>query len=142
MDVDIELYLPGEYVPYSQQKVEIYQKLAQASDYETLNDLKLEVIDRYGSLPEPAENLFGMAEVKLLAARIGLAKFVFSNKSLRMVYSPGLLPTKKQIAALSAKLSDPIEFGATGDFTIDIDMSSENGHNWAQKFKFVLQLLA
>ncbi len=141
MDVELELYLPNEYVPYSQQKVEIYQKLAQAGDYESLNDLKLEVIDRFGSLPEQAENLFGMAEVKLLAARIGLAKFVFGDRHLKLIYSADLLPSKKQIADLSAQLSNPIEFGATGNFTINLDFSAEKDHNWVQKFKFVLQLL-
>ena len=141
MDVDLELYLPKDYIAYSQQKVEIYQKLAQVDNYEALNDLRLEVIDRFGPLPKLAENLFGMAEVKLLANRAGLSKFIFKNHSLRLIYSNDLLPTKKQISDLSSRISNPIEFSAAGEFTVTIDLSGEKGGNWVRMFKFILQLL-
>jgi transcription-repair coupling factor (superfamily II helicase) len=142
MDVDLELYFPDDYIPYSQQKVELYQRLAQAEDYKEINDLKLEVIDRYGQMPQEAENLFEMAEVKLLASRLKLSRLAFRNKFLKIVYSNGYLPSKKQISNLASKLSEPMEFSSTGDFTITIDYRDYEDSDWGQKFKFSLQLLA
>ncbi len=141
MDLDLELYFPNDYVPFSQQKVELYQKLAQADDFSAINDLRLEVIDRFGPLPIEAENLFSTAELKILANRIGLAKFVFRKKRLTLVYPEGKLPTKAQVSNLSAKTVEPIEYGAVGEFTITIDYSKYEDNDWTQKFKFVLQLL-
>lgn len=141
IDVDIELYFPNDYVPFSQQKVELYQRLAQAEDYAAINDLRLEVIDRFGQLPREAENLFSLAEIKLLASRIGLAKFVFKKKKLTIVYPEGKLPSKTQVSNLSTKTMEPIEYGAVGEFTVTIDYSQYEDNDWTQKFKFVLQLL-
>jgi len=141
IDVDLELYFPNDYVPFSQQKVELYQKLAQAEDFAAINDLRLEVIDRFGPLPKEAENLFSMAEIKILARRIGLAKFVFRKKRLVLVYPEGKLPSKAQVSNLSGKTAEPIEYGAVGEFTITIDFSRHEDNDWTQKFKFVLQLL-
>ncbi len=142
MDVDLELYFPDDYIPYSQQKVELYQRLAQAKDYKEINELKLEVIDRYGQMPQEAENLFEMAEVKLLAGRLKLSRLAFRNKFLKIVYSNSYLPSKKQVSSLASKLSEPIEFSSTGDFTITIDYRDYEDSDWGQKFKFSLQLLA
>jgi transcription-repair coupling factor (superfamily II helicase) len=142
MDVALELFLPNSYVPYSQQKVEIYQKLAMVEAYAEINDLQLEVIDRFGKLPQAARDLFGMAEVKLLARKIGLSKFVYSSGYLKIVYPEGLLPSKKVVADLSSKITQPIEFGAVGEFTITIDLRSNQGDDLVQIFKFILQLLA
>ncbi|MBD3217695.1 MAG: transcription-repair coupling factor [candidate division Zixibacteria bacterium] len=142
MDVDLELYFPDNYIPYSQQKVELYQRLAQAEDYKEINELKLEVIDRYGQMPQEAENLFEMAEVKLLASRLKLSRLAFRNKFLKIVYSNDYLPSKKQVSNLASKLTEPIEFSSTGDFTITIDYRDYEDSDWGQKFKFSLQLLA
>ncbi|NIP42002.1 MAG: hypothetical protein GWO41_18300 [candidate division Zixibacteria bacterium] len=142
MDIDLEMYFPDDYIPFSQQKVELYQRLAQAENQEEINDLRSEVIDRFGKMPPEAKNLFEMAEIKLLASQLKLSRLVFRNNKLKIVYSNGYLPSKKQIANLSAKLSEPMEFSATGEFAIAIDYSGHEDSNWGQKFKFSLQLLA
>jgi transcription-repair coupling factor (superfamily II helicase) len=142
MDIDLEMYFPDDYIPFSQQKVELYQRLAQAENQEEIIDLRSEVIDRFGKMPPEAENLFEMAEIKLLASQLKLSRLVFRNNKLKIVYSNGYLPSKKQIANLSAKLSEPMEFSATGEFAIAIDYSGHEDSNWGQKFKFSLQLLA
>ncbi|HEQ99993.1 MAG TPA: transcription-repair coupling factor [candidate division Zixibacteria bacterium] len=142
MDIDLEMYFPDDYIPFSQQKVELYQRLAQAEDYKEINDLRLEVIDRFGQMPPEAENLFEMAELKLLASRLKLSRLAFRKNTLKIVYSNGYLPSKKQIANLSSRLSEPIEFSASGEFTIAIDYSQHEDSDWGQKFKFSLQLLA
>ena len=141
IDVDFELYFPNDYIAHPQQKVELYQKLAQVDNYEDLNDLKLEAIDRYGPLPTPAENLFGMTELRLLAHRSGIDRLVFKKGILKLIYAEDHLPTKKQVSNLSGKLSDPIEFSAVGEFTITVDLSDIPENNRVQKLKFVLQLL-
>ena len=140
-DLELDMYFPGDYVPFSQQKVELYQRLAQAEDFESINDLKIEVIDRFGKLPPEAANLFGVAEMKLLAARIGLSKIVFRNNKLTLIYQSGKIPSKRQVSALTSKVTNPMEFSATGDFTISINYSSEKDPQWVQLFKFSLQLL-
>jgi transcription-repair coupling factor (superfamily II helicase) len=65
-------YLPLSYVPESAQRIELYRKLAQASDKTLLEGLKKEVRDRFGPLPPSAELLFLATELKHLAAEKGI----------------------------------------------------------------------
>jgi transcription-repair coupling factor (superfamily II helicase) len=59
--------LPHRYVPDAQHRIEIYRKLAQATDRTALDALRKELRDRFGPLPGPVEWLLAVAELKVLA---------------------------------------------------------------------------
>ena len=59
--------LPYNYIAETQQRIEIYRKLAQVNDRVSLNQLRNELRDRYGPLPQAAKLLLLVAEVKWLA---------------------------------------------------------------------------
>jgi transcription-repair coupling factor (superfamily II helicase) len=61
-------YLPHNYITEPQHRIEIYRKLAQATDKPALDDLKKELRDRFGPLPSSVDLLLQLAEVKALAA--------------------------------------------------------------------------
>jgi len=65
--------LPSSYIPEAQQRIEMYRKLAQAADGEALRQLKLELRDRFGPLPEPAELLLKIADLKVEAGARGVS---------------------------------------------------------------------
>jgi transcription-repair coupling factor (superfamily II helicase) len=60
--------LPHTYVPEPQHRIEIYRKLAQATDKPALDGLQKELRDRFGPLPPPVELLLQVAELKILAS--------------------------------------------------------------------------
>jgi transcription-repair coupling factor (superfamily II helicase) len=60
--------LPHNYVPEPQHRIEIYRKLAQATDKAALDSLRSELRDRFGPIPPPVEMLLAVAELKHLAA--------------------------------------------------------------------------
>lgn len=60
--------LPHSYIPEPQHRIEIYRKLAQATDKPALDALQQELRDRFGSWPAPVERLLVIAELKILAA--------------------------------------------------------------------------
>jgi transcription-repair coupling factor (superfamily II helicase) len=62
-------YLPKDYVPGPKLKVELYRRLARLRTLERLADFRQELLDRFGPLPPPAENLMREAELRLLAER-------------------------------------------------------------------------
>jgi transcription-repair coupling factor (superfamily II helicase) len=61
--------LPHNYVTEPQHRIEIYRKLAQATDKITLENLQKELRDRFGPVPAPAERLLLVAELKILAGQ-------------------------------------------------------------------------
>jgi transcription-repair coupling factor (superfamily II helicase) len=60
--------LPHNYVTEPQHRIEIYRKLAQASDKSGLENLQKELRDRFGPLPAAVELLLQVAELKILAS--------------------------------------------------------------------------
>jgi transcription-repair coupling factor (superfamily II helicase) len=60
--------VPASYIPEAQHRIEMHRKLAQAADGEALRQLKAELRDRFGPLPESAEILLKIADLKIEAA--------------------------------------------------------------------------
>ena len=79
IDTDLELMLPDSYVQSIEERLSLYQKLAEITSKEDLNKLETELIDRFGSLPSEAKNLLKSVELKWIAAEIGFDKIVVKN---------------------------------------------------------------
>ncbi len=71
-EADAGACLPAAYMPEPQQRIEMYRKLAQATDVKALGDLKSEWRDRFGPLPKPAELALQVAGLKIAAAARGV----------------------------------------------------------------------
>jgi transcription-repair coupling factor (superfamily II helicase) len=64
---------PASYIPEAQQRIEIYRKLAQVNDAASLRELKNELRDRFGPLPEAAELILKVADIKITASEKGVS---------------------------------------------------------------------
>jgi len=65
-------HIPFSYVSDSRQRIEIYRKLAQASEKTGLQELQKELRDRFGPVPAPLELLLQIGELKILAGERGI----------------------------------------------------------------------
>jgi len=74
VDLHIPALLPDDYLPDVHIRLIQYKRIASAESSEELRDLKVEMIDRFGLLPEPALTLFDVTELKLHAQPFGIRK--------------------------------------------------------------------
>jgi transcription-repair coupling factor (superfamily II helicase) len=76
--VDINLHvaalLPDDYVPDVHLRLMLYKRISGTRDEEELRDLQVELIDRFGLLPDAAKNLMRIAALKQRAAALGIEK--------------------------------------------------------------------
>ena len=63
-------------------------RIASARDESELRELQVEMIDRFGLLPEPVKNLFRVTSLKLRATPIGIKKIEAGLKGGRIVFGP------------------------------------------------------
>src|SRR4030095_7919120 len=61
-------YVPPSYAPEARHRIEIYRKLAQASEIVAVESFEREVRDRFGPPPEPVKLLIRVTELKIIAA--------------------------------------------------------------------------
>ena len=86
ISLPVEAYLPDDYVPDSRQKVSIYKKIAGLKDREALNELREELMDRYGAIPEPAEMLLRIANIKQLSQHLGIITIVAGKEQVKVTF--------------------------------------------------------
>jgi transcription-repair coupling factor (superfamily II helicase) len=77
--------LPPTYVTESHHRIEIYRKLAQATDKPALDALQKELRDRFGPLPPPVELLLAVGELKILASGKNVTSIEVEDDKLKII---------------------------------------------------------
>jgi transcription-repair coupling factor (superfamily II helicase) len=74
VELHVPALIPDDYLPDVHSRLTLYKRISSARDVQELRDLQVEMIDRFGLLPDPAKHLFVTAELKLDATSLGLRK--------------------------------------------------------------------
>ena len=72
--------LPDDFIPDVNTRLSFYKRIASAQQSGELDDLKVELIDRFGLLPDAARNLLDIAGLRLVAKKLGVRKVEASEK--------------------------------------------------------------
>lgn len=76
MNLGVDIYIPRNYISEENLRMTFYKKIASASTEERLTDIRNEMRDRFGALPENVENLFHFVRVKWFAKQLGVLSIV------------------------------------------------------------------
>jgi len=89
-ETEVELHLPAlipdDYLPDVHARLTLYKRIASARDEESLRELQVEMIDRFGLLPDAVKNLFAIASLKLMATPLGIRKLDFGANGGRITF--------------------------------------------------------
>ena len=86
--IAVSAYIPDEYLRDPDQKMEFYQRLADAGRIVDLLDIREEMQDRFGRLPQPARSLMHIMEIKIMARQLGLASVQLEQNCFRLAFPP------------------------------------------------------
>ncbi|WML85294.1 transcription-repair coupling factor [Thiothrix subterranea] len=88
--------IPDAYLPDVHARLILYKRIASAESQAALDELRVEMIDRFGLLPEPTKTLFSVTRVKLLAQELGIRKLDMHVKGGRIIFDdkPNIDPMK------------------------------------------------
>ena len=67
MDLDVDAYIPDSYIPNEYQKLDIYKRIAAIESQEEVEDMKDELLDRFGDIPKKVDTLLEISLLKALA---------------------------------------------------------------------------
>lgn len=96
VDLPVNAHMPHDYVSSERLRLSAYRQIAQALTIEELNEAREELVDRYGALPEPVENLFTIAALRQRARAVGLREIVAMGPKVRF-FPVNNLPESKQM---------------------------------------------
>ncbi len=95
VDLPVDANLPVDYLPGERLRLEAYRSLASATSDDAVDAVRAELIDRYGPLPPPVENLLAVARFKVLCRSYGVTEVGLQGNVIR--FSPLSLAESAQL---------------------------------------------
>jgi transcription-repair coupling factor (superfamily II helicase) len=88
VDTALPALLPVEYVEQDTERLELYRRLYSLESHPQLEELRVELRDRFGVLPPEAEHLLSAVRVRLTAGAWGFPKVVIGGEGVEMDFPP------------------------------------------------------
>ncbi|WP_016956661.1 transcription-repair coupling factor [Catenovulum agarivorans] len=127
IELRIPALLPDDYITDVNMRLSLYKRLASCQNNEELDDFQIELIDRFGLLPDAAKNLIKVNQLKLLAAKAGIKKIDVGPKGGLLEFSQntkvspafiiGLIQAQPRIYSMSG--ADKLRFNIETEDTRD-----------------------
>src|SRR5262245_1550644 len=116
IEIGLAALIPEDYMPDVHMRLVHYKRMANAASNAELDELQIELIDRFGLLPGPLKTLFAITALKLLAQRLGVAKIQAGAEggSVRFAERSKVDPTR--LIALIEK--DPEHYRLDGPYKL------------------------
>ena len=113
-------FIPADYVPDADQKMEFYQRLADAQRVVDLLSIREELQDRFGRLPEETRSLMSIMEIKVMARQLSLEAVQLERDMLRLIFPEQRQPSRADIQNMVEKSSVRLEFVLDSRFVIEV----------------------
>lgn len=113
IDLRLSAIIPEDYIVDVHTRLIMYKRIANAKNKEELRDLQIEMIDRFGLLPQPAKNLLLITELKLFATKLGVNKINAAQQNGKIEFSekpeidPGILISLIQLQPKRYQMEGP-----------------------------------
>ncbi|MEO9206194.1 MAG: TRCF domain-containing protein, partial [Gammaproteobacteria bacterium] len=87
IELQIPALIPADYLGDVHLRLQCYKRIASAKTPQELDEIQVEMIDRFGLLPDPTKNLFSMSLLKQQAEKIGIKKIEANNKGGKIEFN-------------------------------------------------------
>ncbi len=88
VELRVPALLPDDYIHEVNLRLSFYKRIASAADAQELDDIQVELIDRFGLLPPAARNLFAQAQIRQRADKLGLKRVDLGPQGGTLEFSP------------------------------------------------------
>ncbi len=119
INLGVPALLPDDYISDIHTRLIMYKRISGAHDQQALNDIRIELIDRFGLLPDIAKNLFEVTALKLLTQSIGIEKITAVDSLVRIIFNLNANINPAQLISLIQ--SEPQIYKLNGTNTLIIN---------------------
>lgn len=123
ISLHLDLFIPHDYIPFEEQRISIYKKLADAKDEQAIEEVMLELEDRYGPVPPKMQNLFDAIRIKLAAVKSGVESIHLKDGFATVEFAKGREPKEDVLRRI---VNYPVEFVQAERFGIRLEIPGED----------------
>lgn len=124
IDLEIDAYLPETYIENHNQRIDIYKKIAAIDSEDDKFEIEDELIDRYGDIPKPVQNLINAAALKIIERETGIYEIVQHGAVLQFKFHEEYV-SAELVMGLDKKFPRRIKLLASEKPTINITLKGE-----------------
>ena len=114
INLDIDAYIPQEYIFNEEQKLDMYKRIASVETQADLGDMKDELLDRFGKIPLSAENLLRVAYMRRLGHNIYMTEIKGGKGEITFSFKADAKVDPNRIPKILAKHKRHLSFSANG----------------------------
>jgi transcription-repair coupling factor (mfd) len=139
IEINASAYIDDIYINAEARKIEMYKKIASIQDRQDVTDIIDELVDRYGDIPAPVNNLISIAYIKSLAASLGFS--AVQEKNDAVIFQIGSMQNIniEAIGKLATKYKRQVLFNAGAAPYLMYRISGMNRNQILDNIKIVLQ---
>ncbi|TQV77166.1 transcription-repair coupling factor [Aliikangiella marina] len=131
--------LPDTFVPDVGIRLSLYKRIANAKDEKALKDLQIELIDRFGLLPEPAKVLFSATELKLRLSKLGVVKLEANDSVITVEFNQA--PTIDTSKLINLIQTNPSKYKLLQGTTLKVTSPNNNLEHRRQQIDSLIESL-
>ena len=136
VDLQTAALIPEDYLPDIHARLVLYKRISSAENQADLHDLQVEMIDRFGLLPEPVKTLFSVTELKHQAEKLGIKKIEANVGGGRIIFTSEPQINPEQLINLIQTQAQIYKFDGADKLRF-----IKPFENTEQKFEFINALL-
>ncbi len=114
IDLDVDAYIPPSYIVNEVQKLDIYKRIAGIENQAESDDMKEELLDRFGEIPKSVENLLRIALIRVQAHKLYMSEIKGRNEEIKFTLHPEAKIKIEQIPALLEQYKRKLQFSPKG----------------------------
>jgi len=115
VDLDVDAFIPPAYIVNEAQKLDIYKRIAGIENEKERDDMKDELLDRFGDIPDSVDHLLRIALIRVSAHALYLTEIKGKNERLTLTFRPDAQVDPLGIPPLLKKYGDSLKFTAYGN---------------------------
>lgn len=114
IDINIEAYIPNNYIDDENQRLEFYKKISLIENDDDYSELLEEAIDRYGDIPESVNNLLDVSQIKFMANERGIESISGNEKLIKFKFFDDKEIEIKNLNEVINNYGNQIQFNFSG----------------------------
>ncbi len=111
LEVDVDAYLPDDYIDDPGHKLDVYRRLPFLANQEDRRDMLDELIDRFGEPPEPVLLMVKLAMLRGICRRLGIKSVNMRTAEVKLIFSDQSIIRPEALVALTRQYSAVIKQG-------------------------------
>lgn len=142
VELELDAYIPDTYISDGQQKIEMYKRFRNIESLDELEELREEMVDRFGDYPKQVEYLLTVAEMKVYARRVKLESIKQTKSDIILHMSPeGTAEIDgKKVFDICSRYGRNVGLGMDGDrLKISIKINRMKTDEWLEVSKELIK---